>query len=97
MNAKWKRNGSSLVLSICETDVPLKVVGAWKRLMKADNDLAFVINERKCGAEWADMNALEKARIEAGNAAINWQAVCRAMGWKSPNGRTLSVHLTPSH
>ena len=92
----WKRRGNGLVYVFTEDEVSLTVVRQWKRLMKAHNDLAHTVNERKRGTEWATAEWLDKCRTEVANAAANWQAVCRAMGWKQRNGRTMPVHIDPA-
>ena len=92
----WKRVGGSLVWVVREDKVPLRIVTLWKRLMKAENDMAHIRNERRRGAEWATKEALEAASNEMTKASDAWRGACRAMGWKGRNGRTLPVHLSPN-
>ena len=94
---KWKRVGNGLVWVVPEDSVSLVVVRQWKRLLKADNDLAHVVNERKLGAEWATLEAVDAASAERTRATDNWRALCRTMGWKGRNGRTFPVHLSPAN
>ncbi len=93
--ARWKRNGNKLVFTVTEDELPIKAVVQWKRLLMAENDLAFTVGEYRRGADWATNEALDAARTEATLASDNWRAVCRAMGYKSANGRTLAVHVEP--
>ena len=59
MNAgTWKRIGNRMVYVISEDAVSLIVVRQWKNLMRADNDLAHVVNEHKRGADWATMDVV---------------------------------------
>jgi len=96
MAAEWKRVGNGLVWVVPENETSLIVVRQWKRLMKADNDLAHTVNEHRRGAEWATIEAVAIARDEKTKAADNWRNLCRAMGWKGRNGRTFPVHLSPA-
>lgn len=90
---KWKRVGNGLVFVVPEHEVPIKMATAWKRLLRADNDLAHTSNMRKEGANWATADALDACRTENTRAIDNWRAVCRVMGYKGRNGRVWPVHL----
>lgn len=96
MESNWKRVGNGLVWVVPEDSVSPKVVKEWKRLLKADNDLAHTVSEHRRGAEWATSEALDAARTEMVRAGDNWRALCRVMGWRGRNGRTFPVHLSSS-
>ncbi len=88
-----------------QSEVPMPMASAWKRMMKASNDMAVVqqvwrdYNHRgiEIPETWGDFanvwTAYQKANEEEVNATDAYRKECRKAGYIGGNNRTQCPHL----
>ena len=65
-------------------EVPVAVAKAWKKLVDTDRKLAEARLAYQLDRRSEKHDALADARNASGNAAINYQRVCRQAGFNQP-------------
>ena len=94
-----------MITILHHSEVPMLMASAWKRMMKASNDMAVVqrvwrdYNHKgiEIPETWGDFGnvwtAYQNARNEEVNAIDNYSRECRKAGYIGANGMTKCPHL----